>query len=69
MHAWVRIWCGKDAGWFEYDPINAVDAGVDHIVIARGRDYFDVSPVKGMLRSAGSQASIQQIDVIEVETA
>ncbi len=69
MHAWVRIWCGKDAGWFEYDPTNAVDAGADHIVIARGRDYFDVSPVKGMLRSAGSQASIQQIDVIEVETA
>lgn len=69
MHAWVRIWCGEQAGWFEYDPTNAVDARADHICIARGRDYFDVSPVKGVLRSAGTQASVQQIDVIEVETA
>jgi transglutaminase-like putative cysteine protease len=69
MHAWVRAWCGKDAGWFEYDPTNAVDARADHICIARGRDYFDVSPVKGVLRSAGAQASMQQIDVIEVDTA
>ena len=68
MHAWVRAWCGEEAGWFEYDPTNAVDARADHIVIARGRDYFDVSPVKGMLRSSGSQASVQQIDVIEVES-
>lgn len=69
MHAWVRIWCGEQAGWFEYDPTNAVDARADHICIARGRDYFDVSPVKGVLRSAGTQASVQQIDVIEVESA
>lgn len=69
MHAWVRAWCGEEAGWFEYDPTNAVDARADHICIAHGRDYFDVSPVKGVLRSAGAQASVQQIDVIEVETA
>lgn len=69
MHAWVRAWCGEEAGWFEYDPTNAVDARADHICIARGRDYFDVSPVKGVLRSAGAQASVQQIDVIQIESA
>jgi transglutaminase-like putative cysteine protease len=68
MHAWVRAWCGAKVGWFEYDPTNAVAANEDHIEIARGRDYFDVSPVKGVLRTAGSQKSVQQIDVVETQT-
>lgn len=66
MHAWVRAWCGPEAGWFEYDPTNTMDAGVDHVSFARGRDYFDVSPVKGVLRGSGEHESKQQIDVIEV---
>ena len=64
MHAWVRAWCGPDAGWVEYDPTNAVLAGADHIVVARGRDYSDVSPVKGVLRVSGGQSSEQAVDVI-----
>ena len=47
MHAWVRAWCGWQTGWIEFDPTNAIPAGTDHIVVARGRDYGDVAPVKG----------------------
>ena len=64
MHAWVRAWCGLHAGWVEYDPTNAVFAGEDHIVVARGRDYFDVSPIKGAMRVSGRQRSTQAVDVI-----
>ncbi len=63
MHAWVRAWCGPQQGWIEYDPTNATLVGTDHIVAGYGRDYSDVSPVRGHLRSAGSQKNRQAVDV------
>jgi transglutaminase-like putative cysteine protease len=66
MHAWVRAWCGRQAGWTEYDPTNAVAAGTDHILVARGRDYGDVAPVKGVLRIAGEQKTEHAVDVVPV---
>lgn len=66
MHAWVRAWCGVERGWVEYDPTNAVFVDLDHIVIARGRDYFDVAPVKGVLRTSGSHSTKQAVDVVPV---
>lgn len=64
MHAWVRVWCGTEAGWVEYDPTNAMFAGSDHVTVAHGRDYGDVAPVAGVLRLAGAQTSRQAVDVI-----
>ncbi|WP_428688185.1 transglutaminase-like domain-containing protein, partial [Roseibium sp.] len=64
MHAWVRAWCGFEAGWIEYDPTNALRVGQDHIVVARGRDYGDAAPVKGVLRTAGSQTTDHKVDVV-----
>jgi transglutaminase-like putative cysteine protease len=66
MHAWVRAWCGRETGWVEFDPTNALVAGTDHIVVARGRDYGDVAPVKGVLRIAGAQKTEHAVDVIPV---
>lgn len=66
MHAWVMAWCGTDIGWVEYDPTNAVFAGTDHIVVARGRDFADVSPVRGTMRTSGKHTSQQQVDVVPV---
>jgi len=66
MHAWIRAWCGMDMGWVEFDPTNNMLAGEDHVVIAYGRDYFDVSPVRGALRSSGPHTTEQAVDVIEV---
>lgn len=67
MHAWVSAWCGPDAGWVEYDPTNAVFAGTDHIVVAHGRDYADVAPVRGAMRTAGGQSTTQSVDVAPVD--
>ncbi len=64
MHAWVRAWCGPNLGWLEYDPTNACIPTADHIVAGYGRDYSDVSPIKGSLRISGGQKSIQAVDVI-----
>jgi transglutaminase-like putative cysteine protease len=67
MHAWVRAWCGAKFGWLQYDPTNAIEAGDDHIVVALGRDYFDVSPAKGVLRTAGAHTGKQAVDLVEAQ--
>ncbi|TIR67584.1 MAG: transglutaminase family protein, partial [Mesorhizobium sp.] len=33
MHAWVKAWCGRDAGWQEFDPTNGMRASNDHITV------------------------------------
>lgn len=67
MHAWVRIWCGKAAGYIELDPTNNIPASADHIVVGYGRDYSDVAPVIGVLKSYGSHRTVQAVDVIPVK--
>ncbi len=64
MHAWVQAWCGPDMGWIGFDPTNDQRAGVDYVTVARGRDYGDVLPVHGVLRSAGGQSSGQSVDMV-----
>lgn len=64
MHAWVRAWCGKATGWVEYDPTNGIWVNDQHIAVAHGRDYGDVAPVRGVVRTSGGQASKQAVDVI-----
>lgn len=66
MHAWVSAWCGSELGWVEYDPTNDITVQTDHIVVAYGRDYSDVSPIKGVLRTAAKGTSAQSVDVAPV---
>ena len=67
MHAWVRAWCGQHLGWVEFDPTNAMIAGPDHISIGHGRDYADISPIVGVLKTHGSHETAQSVDVLRVE--
>jgi transglutaminase-like putative cysteine protease len=53
MHAWVSLYV-PGVGWIDYDPTNAVVAGAGHVVVARGRDYGDVSPVRGVFSGGGT---------------
>jgi transglutaminase-like putative cysteine protease len=69
MHAWVRAWCGPRIGWIEYDPTNGVRSGDQHIVVAYGRDYGDVAPVRGVVRISGAQKSSQAVDVVPLQDA
>ena len=63
MHAWVRAWCGPAQGWIEYDPTNATLVSTDHVVVGYGRDYADLPPVNGHLRSSGGQVNAQAVDM------
>jgi transglutaminase-like putative cysteine protease len=66
MHAWARVWCGQLTGWVEFDPTNAMLAGPDHIAIGYGRDYADISPIVGVLKTSGSHEAAQSVDVVRV---
>jgi transglutaminase-like putative cysteine protease len=65
-HAWVSVWCGPQIGWLGIDPTNAIDAGNDHIVLATGRDFSDVSPVYGVFVGSGAQTLDVGVDVVPV---
>jgi transglutaminase-like putative cysteine protease len=67
MHAWVKVWCGRDSGWQEFDPTNGMRASNDHITVGYGRDYSDVAPIVGVLKTTGGQVGEQAVDVIPVE--
>jgi len=69
MHAWVRVWCGHEAGWVEFDPTNDMEASDDHIVVAYGRDYRDASPIIGVLQAGGRHRTEQSVDVKPVTDA
>jgi len=64
-HAWVSVWCGPEFGFFDLDPTNAMAVGNDHIAIAIGRDYADVSPIDGVILGAGNQDLDVSVDVTE----
>ena len=64
-HAWVSVWCGPEFGWFDLDPTNAMTVGNDHVVIAIGRDYADVSPIDGVILAAGKQDLDVRVNVKE----
>ena len=53
-HAWVSAFI-PDSGWVDYDPTNRCFVGAGHIVNARGRDFHDVSPVKGLFSGGGAK--------------
>lgn len=57
-HAWIEFWCGE---WYPYDPTNRTQAGDHHVVVGRGRDYDDVTPLRGVF--AGGGASRQEVEV------
>jgi transglutaminase-like putative cysteine protease len=63
-HAWVSIWCGLDDGWQDFDPTNAQAVQNDHIVVARGRDYSDASPIESVVLSSGRHQLDVEVDVI-----
>jgi transglutaminase-like putative cysteine protease len=51
-HAWVAVFC-PSAGWVEFDPTNGVRASTSHITLAWGRDFGDVSPLRGVIVGGG----------------
>ena len=52
-HAWVSVYC-PGQGWIDFDPTNNSIPTDQHITVAWGRDYSDVTPLKGVIVGGGS---------------
>ncbi|TYQ02747.1 UNVERIFIED_ORG: transglutaminase-like putative cysteine protease [Gordonia westfalica J30] len=50
-HAWIEAWTG---GWWGYDPTNDTPITEQHVSVGVGRDYADVSPLKGVYTGGGA---------------
>jgi len=61
-HAWISIWA-PETGWVDFDPTNNVTPKEEHIALAFGRDFQDVSPVSGVLLGGGEHEVEVAVDV------
>jgi transglutaminase-like putative cysteine protease len=61
-HAWVSVYFPY-AGWIDFDPTNRQLANADYITLAWGRDYADVSPVRGVFLGGGAHSMTVSVDV------
>jgi len=64
-HAWASVYCGP-LGWVDVDPVNNTLVGDDHITVAWGRDYGDVTPLKGVYIGGGTHQLTVNVDVTEL---
>jgi len=62
-HAWVSAYC-SGFGWLDFDPTNDVMPSGSHLTVAWGRDYGDVSPVKGVAIGGGEQTIRVSVGVV-----
>lgn len=67
-HAWVSFYC-PGTGWVDVDPTNNLLVANRHITVAWGRDYSDVSPVRGIIVGSGEHAMKVAVDVIPMQAA
>ena len=68
-HAWVAVYCPQAPGqWLELDPTNNVLAGQSHVRLAIGRDFGDVSPLRGVIRGGGDHKLSVGVTVQTIDT-
>jgi len=66
-HAWVAAFCpGADGDWLHLDPTNDCLASHRHIVVAAGRDFSDVSPIKGVIFGGGPHTISVAVEVVRI---
>ncbi|QAY71496.1 transglutaminase family protein [Xylanimonas protaetiae] len=62
-HAWLEFWTGT---WTGYDPTNRRFVSTDHVVVARGREYGDVPPLKGVYAGPGPSALEVEVQITRI---
>lgn len=62
-HAWVEAWVGA---WVAFDPTNGETPGLRHVNVARGRDYRDVSPLRGIYSGGSAHALEVEVSLTRV---
>jgi transglutaminase-like putative cysteine protease len=68
-HAWVEAWMGEAFGWVGLDPTNDIVVRDEHVVLAWGRDFGDVSPLSGVILGGGDHGLWVAVDLEEAERA
>lgn len=66
-HAWVGCWLGPAHGWIDLDPTNDLVVHDEHVVLGWGRDYADVSPVRGVILGGGRHGLTVSVDLDPLE--
>ncbi len=64
-HAWFAIYC-HGVGWVDFDPTNNMRPSEEHVTLAYGRDFSDVSPIAGILTGGGEHELKVSVDVTEI---
>jgi transglutaminase-like putative cysteine protease len=64
-HAWVSVFCPV-LGWVDFDPTNNIQPGLEHISLAWGRDFSDVSPLRGVILGGGSHDPEVRVTVMPI---
>lgn len=67
-HAWASVYC-PDQGWIDFDPTNSQVVNDQHITLAWGRDFSDVSPVMGVVLGGGMHQVKVSVDVEPIHSA
>ncbi len=65
-HAWVAVFA-PPFGWVQLDPTNNVYVDQDHVALAWGRDFGDVSPLRGVILGGGSHTLSVRVAVRRLE--
>jgi transglutaminase-like putative cysteine protease len=65
-HAWLSVWCPR-LGWVDLDPTNDVLPSQRHVTLAWGRDYGDVSPLRGIVLGGRDHTLHVGVSVTPVE--
>jgi transglutaminase-like putative cysteine protease len=61
-HAWVALFV-PDNGWVEFDPTNNLLPSAEHITLGWGRDFSDVTPLRGVINGGGEQTLEVKVNV------
>jgi transglutaminase-like putative cysteine protease len=67
-HAWVSAWIGDAGGWVDFDPTNNLLVYDEHVTLAWGRDFQDVSPLRGIILGGGRHSLRVNVDLDPVLT-
>ncbi|MCX7371483.1 MAG: transglutaminase family protein [Alphaproteobacteria bacterium] len=62
-HAWVGAWLGPEHGWVDLDPTNNIIVKDEHVTVAWGRDFSDVSPLRGVILGGGAHRLQVSVDL------
>ncbi|TKJ85008.1 transglutaminase [Pseudomonas koreensis] len=65
-HAWVSVFCPV-LGWVDFDPTNNVQPALEHITLAWGRDFSDVSPLRGVILGGGNHDPEVRVTVMPLD--